>query len=258
MGLSLFAEIHWAGTALLELALFILALRRKLFERHLFFTIYLGALVAYEGLIWLTYALLGIQSRSAFYVYWALQAFLILFRGAAVYEICGVLLAPFLGVWRICRTFLLLISILLVVSALYAASQSGPHFSAVISTAERGLELAIVGVLLIGLAFCRYYQVKVAGYLFWFGLGFGFYSAVQVVNNTFLRHYLLAYFPVWKNLYLFSFDIAIILWCIAMGKPLPVVRLSPATLAPGEYEAIAPQVTSGLRELNARLLEMWK
>lgn len=258
MDLSFTDKVQWGAGALLELTVLILAIRRKLFQRHPLFTIYLGLLIFDEIVASIIYSAFGIRSHAAFYTSWALQCLLILLRGAAVYELCGVLLAPFAGVWKIGRSFLLVIAGVLGVTAYFAASQSGPRISAIISTGERGAELAIIGTLLFGLAFCRYYQIRIERYILWIALGFGFYSSMQIVNNTFLQQFLLSYFPLWNRLGVFSFNISTVLWGIALWKPLPVLRLAPATLPPGAYEVIAPHITSRLRSLNARLLELWK
>lgn len=258
MGLSFIDKFQWAVAAVLEVGVFSLALRHRLVERQPFFTIYLGLLIFVEAVMAIVYPTFGIRSYIYFYIAWGFQALLVLSRGTSVYEVCKVLIAPFAGVWKLCRSVLLLISGVLVLTAIFAASQSGPRLSAIISTAERGLELAIVGVLLSGLAFCRYYRIHIDRYIAWLGLGFGFYSAVQVVNSTFLQRYALSYFPLWNQLAIFSFNIATVLWCFALWKPLPARKLSAATLRPGTYETIAPQVSMRLRELNTRLLEMWK
>jgi hypothetical protein len=258
MGLSSIDKIQWTAGAFLELAVFMLAIRRKLYQKHPLLTIYLCLLIVEQVVMTTVYAAVGIRPYVTFYTFWALQCLLVLWRGASVYELCRVLLAPFAGVWRICRSFLLLIAMVLGVTAYFAASESGPRVSSIVSTAERGLELAIVGILLFGLAFCRYYQIRIERYILWIGLGFGFYSAVQVVNNTFLRHFLLSYFPLWNGLRVLSFNISTVLWCFALWKPLPVPTLEPAMLGYGTYEALAPHMTSRLRTLNSRLLEMWK
>lgn len=258
MGLSLIAKIQWEAAVLLELAVLILAIRRNLVQRLPLFTIYLGLLIVEEVVMALVYAAFGIRSYAAFYTFWALQSVLVLWRGAAVYELCRVLLAPFAGIWTICRSFLLLTAGTLAVSAYFAASESGPRLASIISTAARGLELAIVGILIFGLAFCRYYQIRIDRYILWIGLGFGFYSAVQVVNNSFLQHFLLSYFPLWNGLGVLSFNISTALWCFALWKPLPAPKHSPAMLEPGTYEALVPRMSSRLRTLNARLMEMWK
>ncbi|HEV2299427.1 MAG TPA: hypothetical protein VGR72_13030 [Candidatus Acidoferrales bacterium] len=258
MSLSFIDKVQWEAGVLLELAVFVLAIRRKLFQRHPLFTIYLGLLIFDEVVASIISTAFGMRSYVVFYTLWALQCFLILLRGAAVYELCGVLLAPFAGVWKIGRSFLLLIAGVLGVTAYFAASRSGPRISAIISTGERGVELAIIGILLFGLAFCRYYQIQIERYILWIALGFGFYSSVQIVNNTFLGQFLLSYFPLWNRLGVFSFNISTVLWGFALWKPLPVPKFAVAALEPGAYEALAPRMTSGLRSLNARLLELWK
>jgi hypothetical protein len=258
MGMFSVAKTQWEIGALLEATVLFLALRRRLFERQPLLTIYLGLIVFNEFIVAIVYGAFGIRSYVSFYTFWGLQALLVSSRGSAVYEVCRLLLAPFAGVWRLSRNVLLLIAAILTITAIFAAAQSGPRFSAIISTASRGLELAIVGILTLGLTICRYYRVRVPGYLIWICLGFGFYATMQVVNDTFLRQWLLGYFPIWQQLWVLSFDIAVLMWCVALWKPLPALQRAPATLEPVVYETLGPQVTSRLRELNSRLLEMWK
>ena len=258
MGLSLIDKIQGMAGAVLELAVLFLVFRHRLFGRQPLFSVYLGLLIFYEVVETIVYATFGIRSYISFYSAWGFQALLVSGRGAAVYEFCKILIAPFSGVWKVCRSVLLSIAAVLTVAAIIATSESGPRLSVMISTAERGLELAIVGILLFGLAFCRYYRIQIDGYLAWIGLGFGFYSAIQVVNSSFLQRFAMSYFPLWNQLSIFSFNIATILWCVALWRPLPAMKRAAATLQPGAYEAFAPQMSIRLRELNARLLEMWK
>jgi hypothetical protein len=125
--------------------------------------------------------------------------------------------------------------------------------------ADRGLELTVVGVLLFGLIFCRYYDIEIPRHWAWIAFGLGFCSAIQVANNTFLgdwhaqQHVL-----IWGALRRASFNIAILFWLVALWKPLPATAPAPVLLARGDCEFLAPQVSGRLRELNARLLEMWK
>lgn len=250
--------LRWALGAFLELFALFLALRHRAFERLPFFVSYLALLVVSEAIIGLTYGLAGIQSHSAFIVYWGMQSLQLIFRAAVVFEICRASLAPYWGVWRFCRGFLIAVAVLLVASAFVSAWRSGPHLSPFVVTGERGLELAIVGILLFGLAFCRYYQIRVESHLAWIALGLGFYSAVQVMNNAVLHELSAGFFPIWSNLRMASFQIALVFWLVALRKPLPERPPAPVMLGRNAYETLAPQVNARLRELNARLLEMWK
>ncbi|MFZ0211911.1 MAG: hypothetical protein WBE20_15400 [Candidatus Acidiferrales bacterium] len=260
MGLSLFASIHWAVSAAVEAGLFGLALRRGLFRRLPFFTIYLGLLLANEAVCWLTYRLTGITSATSANVYWIMQAVLISARAVAVYDICRALLSPYKGIWKFCRLFLMTSGVALTIAAA-ASTGNNPHHVIVakIFTAERGLELMILSILIFGLIFCRYYGVEIDGYVALLMFGLGFYSAVEFANNTFLRLQISwQRFPLWEDLRLVSFNIATIIWFAALLKPLPIQRTAPVLLEPGEYETIAPQMTARLHQLNSALLDMWK
>lgn len=259
MGLSLFESVHWAATVLIEVVVLTFALRRKLFDRLPIFTIYLCILVANEAIISLTYSFAGIRSHTSFYVYWTMQAVQLSARAAVVYEICRELLSPYAGVWRLSRPFLLLLGLALAGSTVATARRRIHPISTTTLMAARGLEFTVVGILILGLIFCRYYGVRIDRYLAWIALGLGFYSAVQVANNTFLGNWLTqANFIIWQALHEISFNIATIFWLVALWKPLPARQPAPVLLAPGEYGRLAPQMTLRLRELNTRLLEIWK
>jgi hypothetical protein len=259
MGLSLSASVHWAVSSLIEAGLFGLALRRNLFSRLPFFTIYLGLVLASEPVLWLTYHFAGIATRTSADVYWIAQVVLITARAAAVYDIFHHILGPYKGVWKFCRRFLIALGVALTI-ATAASTSNGSHFIVTrIFAAQRGLELMVLSILVLGLIFSRYYGVAIDRYVALMMLGLGFYSAVEFANNTFLRlHISWARFPIWENLHLASFNIATLLWCIALLRPLPEQQLSPALMQPGDYETLAPQMSAKLRQLNSALMDLWK
>jgi hypothetical protein len=259
MGLSLAESIHWAIGCVIEMVVLALAFRRGVFRRLPVFGIYLAALVACEAVRWLAFDISGISSKTSFDAYWTTQGILIFLRAAVVYEICRVLLSPYRGIWRLCRPLLVTSGSVLVVGAAMTARQRVHPISATTLMAERGLELAVAGILIFGLIFCWYYGVRVERHLAWIALGLGFYSAVQVANNSFLGEWLTdAHFSIWADFRIASFNIATIFWLVALMKPLPAKQPAPALLDFAGYERLAPQVTARLRELNTRLLEMWK
>ncbi len=259
MDLSLIESVHWAVTVLTEVVVLTFALRRKLFHRLPVFTTYLCILVANEVIISLTYSFAGIRSHTSFYVYWSMQAVQVLLRAAVVYEICRDLLSPYAGVWALSGPFLILLGLVLAGGAVATARHRIHPISATTLMGERGLEFTVVAILILGLIFCRYYGVRIDRYLAWIALGLGFYSAVQVANNTFLGNWLTkTNFTIWQVLHEISFNVATIFWLVALWKPLPARQPAPILLDRGEYDRLAPQMTLRLRELNSRLLEMWK
>lgn len=259
MGLSLFQSTQWAIGSLLEAVILFLAFRNGALKRLSFFTAYLGLLVASEIVRWLVFKVVGISARFSFDAYWTTQALLVLFRAAVVYEICRVLLSPYAGIWKLCRPLLIALGLVLAGSAAATSRQRVHPISATTLMAERGLEFTVVSILIFGLIFCRYYGVRIDRHLAWIALGLGFYSAVQVANNTFLGTWFTRGDDlIWRDLRLVSFNIATIFWLVALWKPLPARQPALVLLAPGEYDRLAPQMTLRLRELNTRLLEMWK
>lgn len=258
MAFSYLDWFYWIAAASLETIVFALAIRRKLFQRLPFFTAYLGLLLANDFGLWFVYKLAGFRSLISFDSYWTIEALLVIARALAVYNISQWLLHSYAGVWRLAKPFLGAIAAVLVLGATFATPDSEHRIETTILTADRGLELVVVGVLLVGLAFCRYYGVRIERYIGLIALGLGFYSAVQVANNTFLQRWVHSYFPMWADLRHASFNIATGCWLVALLRPLPAEQPTPILLASSEYDSLTPQVTARLRGLNTRLLEIWK
>jgi len=258
MHLSVLGYVDWGVGTAFEVFVCALAFRRGVFRQFPFFTIYLSLLVAREAIWFAAYHLLDPTSRAVFVLYWTMQAILLVARGAVVAEICWRVLAPYQGVWRLCRGFLVVIAGILIATAAVAAHRNGPKLSAMVVTAERGLELAVVAILVFALAFCRHYDLKVQAPVPLVALGLGLYSAIQVANNTFPHGLHGWHFVLWSAVRHVSFDLALVTWCVSLWKPLPAPQLAPVLLERGVYERIAPQVNTRLRELNSRLWEMLK
>ncbi len=261
MSLPILTRMNWWLGIPLEVGILCLAVRRGLAKRLPFFVGYLSLLVANEIVMFGIYRIDGVNSKTYLYAYWVLQAFCISLRATVVYEICRSILSPYAGIWRTVDRLLLAIAVVLLAAGVMSARTGPYHFTNAVLTGERGLELIVVTLLVVGLAFCRYYGVRVEHHLAWIALGLGFYSVVQVADNTFLQHWSshwLSHFAIWEGLRHFSWDIALMMWGIALWRPLPVLRPAPALLNRSAYEDLSPLVTARLRELNTRLLEMWK
>lgn len=263
MHLTSMEYLRWSAGAGLEVVVCFLVFRRGLARRLPTFAAYLALLLAAEAVYGLAQTAVGSGSRVLFPIYWATQAALITARAAVVFEICWQVLRPYQGIWILGRPILIGIGSILVVTAVYQAGQSKPWISAVVLTAERGLELAISGVLLFALAFCRYYGVEVEPPLKWIALGLGFYSFVQVANNSIMREWPLGlssfwYASFWSWIRLSSFNMVSLLWLLALWKPLKALHPAPVLLDRETYDELSPQVTVRMRELNSRLLEMLK
>jgi hypothetical protein len=256
MHLSLTDNVAWAFGAALETLLLLLALRRGLFRRFPLFTLYLTLVVLSEPVLWFVYGKGQGHLRLIYVAYYLTQCLLLLARGAAVAEICRDLLSQYPGIWKVCRGFLLTIAVILVALAAAVAYRTGA--STAVATGERGLELAIVGVLLFAVAFCRHYEILPDQVTAMLALGLGLYSAVQVANNTLIFEWLLPYVGWWQKVRQLSYPVVVFIWLLALRHPLPEARPAPVLLDAGVYDEFVPQVNMRLRELNARLLEILK
>jgi hypothetical protein len=258
MHLTSFQYATWGLATALEVLLCLLALRHGLARRLPVFTAYLFLLVVREVAWWNVYRIFGPQSRIAFVSYWAMQAVMLVARGGVIAEICWRLLNPYIGVWRVARQVLLAACAVLVAVALLRARLSGPKIAPIVLAGERGLEFAVVGILLFGLAFSRYYQVRIDRPIALVALGLGLYSAIQIVNNSLLQAWKQAYFFRWDEVRILSFQLAMVIWCIALWKPLAAEQAAPSLLEPKIYGEVVPVVNLRLDALNSKLQEMLK
>ena len=253
---SLLSLVHWIFGALLEATVLFLALRRKLGQRLPFFVSYLAVIVANELIMLGLFRVVGFKSRVFFYAFWSGQGLFLLLRALVVYEVCLTILSPLKGIRRLAKPLLMIVACILVGAILFVSRGTPLTLASAIPTGQRGLEVIIAGLLISGLAFCRYYKVHVENYVAWIALGLGFHSIIQATDNTFLPW--LNHFASWAALSHASFDIALMMWLVALWNPLPAMQRARPLLGPDEYERLSPEVAAQLRELNSRLLEIWK
>jgi hypothetical protein len=248
---------YGAGIAL-EAGVCALAVRRGAYARFRLFTIYLCALIPCDLIRWVPILTAGLASPAALWTYWITQTFLMLLRAAVVVEICYHLLGPYPGVWRLCRAVLIFIAALILTSALFTTETRGPWITRFLLTAERGMELAILGTVLFALVFCRYYRIRVNSVSGVLALGLGLFSAIQVANNTFMNHWLAHYLRYWEIVRVQGFNIVLVVWLVALWRPLPAPDSAPVLIGREDYAELTSQVSFRLRQLNARLEGMLK
>jgi hypothetical protein len=256
--MSLLPESYLLGAAslLLEVGVCAYALRRRLYLRLPWFTAYLTLLVGHTLLVWFLYLGGGYDSRLTFYCYWATQGLLLAARAAAVAEIARRALHGYCGVWALGWRLLCGVALLLLAHAAVDARGNSAWIATFLVTAERDLELAVVGVLVLLLAICRYYGIRLEPVQQMVALGMGFYSALQVFNNSVLQAWLPGYFQVWNDIRMVSFQAALVIWLLALRRPLPALAPAPALLPQEVYDELSPQLNYRLRILNQRLLEI--
>jgi hypothetical protein len=245
----------WILDLLLQVGLFSLILYRRAGRDVPFFASYVGVNLA-QGIAWWTVVhTLGFNSRAAFSFYWISQAVVFAARGLAILELCHHFLRPYRGIWGLAWRVLALVCALLVIYAAVTSARQTYWLGAFVPTADQGLELAALGTLMVLLGFAAYYKIPTPTVERQVALGFAFYSLVTVGLDALV---LLSY----RNDFLYSliqsvaFAGVLIVWLVALRKPLPGVASAPELLGREEYGALTPQVNYRLQLLNNRLLEI--
>jgi len=258
MQLTASDHILWAVGALLEVIVCVLIVRRGLYRRLPFFSTFVALDLASEVVVWWTYSRWGYGSWAAWYISWIMRGVLLLARAPVVAELCWSSLRAYRGIWALTWRLLCGVALLLLLNAALDASGNAHWMLQFVLTAERGLELAAAVILLSLLLISDYYRIRLEPVQRMVAVGLCFYSAVQVLNNSFMRGWLTQYVPWWNGIHLVSFQVALVIWWLAIRKPLPAVEQAPALLPRKVYDELSPRVNYRLRVLNQRLLEFLK
>lgn len=246
----------WGLATFLELILCILVVRRGIYRRLPFFSAYLALAFASGILVLWAYHVLDYGSWAAWYFSWTAQGVMLLARGLAVAELCWRGLRDYRGIWALAWRLLCAIALLLLVSAAINARGHTDHIASFVWAGERGLELAAAVMLLSLLIISRYYQIRIEHAPRLIAFGLCFYSLIQVLNNSFMGEWLAHYVPWWNGIRLASFQVALVMWIVALWRPLPVAAPAPALLPQTVYDELSPHLNYRLRVLNQRLVEI--
>jgi hypothetical protein len=239
-----------------EVAVCLLALYRRLWERLPLFTGYLvlvaaadlARLIAYDG--W------GARSAAYGYTYWSTQIALVFTRGAALADVCRAALEPYRGVWHLTRWLLIAVcAAMLTLAAL--RTQATTMITSYLIFVERELEFVIVVSLLALLVLSRYYGVMLDRPLGGIAMGLAFYASVVITTSSIITGPVAM--PWWavSLLRTAAFAGALGFWAYALRMPLPETA-APVLGTVEAYERETQMVSDRMRSLNARLLELMK
>ncbi len=231
-GLANWQQWLWALQICVQISLCYLIIRRSAYKHLHFFIIYLVSDLARSGMIFESYRLWGFASWTSYIVVWSTQAVVVVARGLAVAELCKNCLLAYEGIWAL--------------------------GSAMVLAADRGLELALVAVLLSLLIFVRYYGVALNRTHKALAVGFCFFSCVFVLNDTILSVFLKRYAAVWNGIQMSAYLVVLVAWLQAFYKLVPVQSPVPVLIPQTLYQELAPRFNYRLRLLNDRLMGMLK
>ena len=249
----------WGFSSLLQVALFLLLVRGRIYRRLPFFSFNILTVLLSGVAVWWTYHKHGYTSQTSFSLAWGLQALALAARGMAVGELCHRVLSAYRGVWALAWRLMAGVAIFLMAYAGLAAYSNRDHLPAFILTAERGLELAAAGLLLLLLAISHYYGIRVPSPERLLIVGLCAWSLVQVLNDIGWQIWLSSetYFAWANKIRMLSYQAAVLVWIYAVRRPVPAEQPQPAMNA-ALYNRVAPEVNLRLQALNDRLLEIFK
>jgi hypothetical protein len=137
---------------------------------------------------------------------------------------------------------------MLVYAVIAAASNSSPAITFLL-TVERSLDLGIAVILVALLRLGLRYGV-------WLGeverkvlLGFSVYSTFQIVNNTFMRQWMMRYFHWWVSASVVSFEVALVIWIAPLLRSLPPPAPPPTLFSEEESVTMLKQVLEHMRRI---------
>ncbi len=246
----------WGAATAVELLCCLLAWRRNLHRRLPLFTSYLFLVFAADLSAWWLWHGFGYDAPATFYIHWSFEALLLAARALTIAEICWDTLSAFSGIWRLGRMILAVTAVLLVSVAAGNAWDARATLPTFIYSAQRGLEIAALAIILVLLAICRYYRIQVRPVTIWLAFGLGSYAGVQIALLGLVQVWGNEYIQIFSTVRTASYLAALGIWLMAIWRTSYERVAGPVLLPTGAYEQLAPQVNAELQRLNSRLLEI--
>jgi len=220
MGLTFGQTVLWYSAFSLEVLVCGLAVRRRLYVHLPIFTVYLFLLIVRAIFIYIVYSTVGYASRFAFYSYWISEGILLSARAASIGELIWNASRGYAGLRVILKWILTAVTSLLLIQASSAAIAQASRTPAFVLTLEQSLELVAAVALVVLIALSRFYEVPLQRVQTLLTTGLLFYSLVQVANNAIAKYGMEAHFHWWEAVRATSFSVALLIWLIALAKPL--------------------------------------
>lgn len=220
MGLTIGQTILWYSTFGLELVVCAVAIRKRLYAYLPIFTSYLVLLILRAIFIYIAYSFIGYRSRFAFYAYWISEGLLLSARAATIVELIWSACRWYAGLRVILKWILWIVTSLLLAQASLAAIAHASRIPPFVLTLEQSLELTAAIALIVLIAFSCLYDVPLHRFQTLLTSGLLFYSLVQVANNAISKYGMESHFHWWEGVRSTSFSVVLIIWLIALMKPL--------------------------------------
>jgi len=246
--------LFWALTTLLEFALLLLLVRRKLYLSHPAFLVYISAAIVQSGVMAFSYKYL--ETVPLYNVAWCAQAAVICARWCAVVEITRKTLADYKGIWTLASSILFFLGISILV---YATVFSKDLWTLGVLNADRSVELCIATFIVCMLLFVRYYRLPMSNLERMLAIGFCLYSCFCVINDSIYENWIHRAGPLWTYLDMLTFFASLLLWLDAVRKYSESPNLATSdSLRPELYGQLSQKLNTRLQVLNNRLEHLFR
>jgi hypothetical protein len=250
------AEI-WLVTCL-ELLLFVLVIRKRVYRTLIFFAVYIFLLVP-RDMAWLYISHTQYLWKIwASYFYYISDAVLNFTRLLVIVEIGIRTLRGYPAVWHYVWRVLALIGSALVVWGTFEAIKRAHPTHQLILTIQSLLNGTQALMLLVILAIGLYYRVDVPRLFRSIVIGICIYSAVQIVNSEFGRYVANPTYSPFDLIQRYSVTIMELIWVWALWKWSGTPPQTLQRIPQEQYDDLSPHIHDRLRELNDRLSRMKK
>jgi hypothetical protein len=258
--LALNVLVLWACSALLQLITLILLFAKGSFRKLPFFSVYVALNLCQVAFLVIVYSVWGTDSEKGKTLAWCSECVTLLAQALATTELLKVTLRPYQGIWGLAWRSLAFTSALVVL--IVALATHGDWGLAMWFELNRGYHLTFAAAVIACLLLFRYYSVQVpAAYKMILG-GFCLYSCTEILIHTVLeslaKNFFDAYEPFWQSSTTLSFVVVQFIWVAALWKPLPIEVRPAAPPSDSVYQRLSPEINERLRELNEKLLRLWK
>jgi hypothetical protein len=258
--LPFYVKFVWALCSLGQLTVLVLLFWKENFRKLPFFTSYIALNLCQAGLLVAAYSIWGMNSEPIRVLAWFSEYVTLLAAALATTEVLAATLKPYQGIWGLGWRVLAVVSALVVI--LVALASRGHWAAARWFELDRGYHITFATAVIACLLIVRYYSISVPSIYKMILGGFCFYSCSQVLIYTVIQALLhkrfYDYASIWQFSAIFSFTVVQATWIAALSKPLPIEERKPASFTESDYQRLSPEINEHLRELNEKLLRLWK
>jgi hypothetical protein len=237
----------------LDLALFVLVFRKKLYGKLIVFALYFTLLGPWQYIwIWASNTP-RLYLVTWIYFFWASQFAFSVLRLLAITEICWRALHEYSVVWKLTLRILGVALVFLLSWTTSSAINNSHVFRAFISKGLQRFEF-MQAVLLLAILFVgAYYSIVVPPLYRWMLAGAGVFSAIQVANYELGLNTKYPPNSIYDFVERYTFAAVLMLWAWAIWRWADDSTMSPRLISQQSYDELSPQIQNRLRDLNDRL-----